>query len=164
MPVLNQIMSVSCKSSAKWKRKNMVDNRESELPGGVMIKILVIDDDPAMTDLLKLLLRQTGAEIRTVNDGRSGINMTKTFSPQIIILDLMMPEMDGWQVCKEIRTFNDVPILILSALDSPGLVAAALDAGADDYLIKPVTSSVLIAHINNLIRRALKEKQNLALC
>jgi len=142
----------------------MVDNRESELPGGVMIKILVIDDDPAMTDLLKLLLRQTGAEIRTVNDGRSGINMTKTFSPQIIILDLMMPEMDGWQVCKEIRTFNDVPILILSALDSPGLVAAALDAGADDYLIKPVTSSVLIAHINNLIRRALKEKQNLALC
>ncbi len=127
-----------------------------------MIKILVIDDDPAMTDLLKLLLRQTGAEIRTVNDGRSGINMTRSFTPQIIILDLMMPEMDGWQVCKEIRTFNDVPILILSALDSPGLVAAALDAGADDYLIKPVTSSVLIAHINNLVRRAMKEKQNLA--
>ncbi len=127
-----------------------------------MIKILVIDDDPAMTDLLKLLLRQTGAEIRTVNDGRSGINLTRSFKPQIIILDLMMPEMDGWQVCKEIRTFNDVPILILSALDSPGLVAAALDAGADDYLIKPVTSSVLIAHINNLVRRAMKEKQNLA--
>lgn len=126
-----------------------------------MTKILVIDDDPAMTDLLKLLLRQTGAEIRTVNDGRSGISMTRSFCPGIIILDLMMPEMDGWQVCKEIRTFDDVPILILSALDSPGLVAAALDAGADDYLIKPVTSSVLIAHINNLVRRAQKEKHNL---
>ncbi len=128
-----------------------------------MIKILVIDDDPAMTDLLKLLLRQTGAEIRTVNDGRAGINLTKSFNPSIIILDLMMPEMDGWQICKEIRTFNDVPILILSALDSPGLVAAALDTGADDYLIKPVTSSVLIAHINNLVRRAQKEKQNVVI-
>ena len=107
-----------------------------------MNKILVIDDDPAMTDLLKLLLRQTGAEIRIANDGRTGINLTKTFIPRIIILDLMMPEMDGWQICKEIRTFSNVPILILSALDNPGLVAAALDAGADDYLIKPVTSGV----------------------
>lgn len=123
-----------------------------------MNKILVIDDDPAMTDLLKLLLRQTGAEIRIANDGKTGINLTKTFSPRIIILDLMMPEMDGWQICKEIRTFSNIPILILSALDSPGLVAAALDAGADDYLIKPVTSGALIAHLNNLVRRANFEK------
>ncbi len=123
-----------------------------------MNKILVIDDDPAMTDLLKLLLRQTGAEIRIANDGRTGIGLAKTFAPRIIILDLMMPEMDGWQICKEIRTFSNVPILILSALDNPGLVAAALDAGADDYLIKPVTSGVLIAHLNNLIRRANLDK------
>ena len=69
-----------------------------------------------------------------------------------------MPEMDGWQVCKQIRTFSDTPILILSALDSPGLVAAALDSGADDYLIKPVTSGVLVAYINKLVRRAKLEK------
>jgi DNA-binding response OmpR family regulator len=124
-----------------------------------MRKILVIDDDLAMTDLLKLLLRQTGAEIRVANDGRTGINLAKTSNPHIIILDLMMPEIDGWQICKEIRTFCSTPILILSALDNPGLVAAALDAGADDYLIKPVTSSVLVAHINNLVRRANLEKQ-----
>ncbi len=118
-----------------------------------MLKILVIDDDPAMTDLLKLLLRPTGAEIHTVNDGRTGIQTVKDFAPNIIILDLMMPEMDGWQVCKEIRTFSKTPILILSALDSPGMVAAALDSGADDYLIKPVTSGVLVAYINKLVRR-----------
>ncbi len=65
----------------------------------------------------------------------------------------MMPDMNGWQVCKAVSEFSKVPILILSALDSPGLVAAALDSGADDYLIKPVPSSVLVAHINNLVRR-----------
>jgi len=123
-----------------------------------MKKILVIDDDLAMTDLLKLLLRPTGSEVRVANDGRTGIDLVKKHSPQIIILDLMMPEMDGWQICKEIRTFSNTPILILSALDNPGLVAAALDAGADDYLIKPVTSSALIAHMNNLLRRANLEK------
>ena len=123
-----------------------------------MLKILVIDDDIAMTDLLKLLLRPTGAEIHTTNDGKTGIASVKSFSPHIIILDLMMPEMDGWQVCKQIRTFSDTPILILSALDSPGLVAAALDSGADDYLIKPVTSGVLVAYINKLVRRAKLEK------
>lgn len=123
-----------------------------------MLKILVIDDDPAMTDLLKLLLKPVGAEINTANSGIDGIRQTKQHSPHIVILDLMMPLMDGWQVCKEIRNFSNVPILILSALDSPGMVAAALDAGADDYLIKPVTSGALTARINNLIRRANNEK------
>ena len=123
-----------------------------------MLNILVIDDDPAMTDLLKLLLRPTGATIQTANEGKTGIEIAKETQPNLIILDLMMPEMDGWQVCTEVRTFSDTPILILSALDSPGMVAAALDSGADDYLIKPVTSSVLIAHINNLVRRTNVEK------
>jgi two-component system KDP operon response regulator KdpE len=74
--------------------------------------------------------------------------------PDVIILDLMMPDMDGYEVCAKIRDFSIVPILVLSALDMPGMVSKALDAGADDYLIKPVTSSILIAHLNNLVRRA----------
>ncbi len=65
----------------------------------------------------------------------------------------MMPGMDGWQVCSEVRKFSSVPIVIFSALDNPGLVASALDAGADDYLVKPVPSGVLIAHLNKLTRR-----------
>jgi two-component system KDP operon response regulator KdpE len=72
----------------------------------------------------------------------------------VVILDLMMPGMNGWQVSKAIRAFSDVPILILSAIDSPGLVAEALDAGADDYLTKPVSSGTLIAHINKILRRS----------
>lgn len=123
------------------------------------MKILVIDDDPAMTDLLKLLLQTTASEIFTANTGNDGVNRARRLSPEVVILDLMMPEMDGWQVCEKIREFSTVPILILSAVDNPGMVAKALDAGADDYLIKPVPSGVLIAHINNLVRRAKAEKE-----
>jgi two-component system KDP operon response regulator KdpE len=117
------------------------------------MKILVIDDDPAMTDLLKLLLEPASTAVLTTNSGPEGILLARTERPDVIILDLMMPDMSGWQVSKAVREFSKVPILILSALDSPGLVAAALDAGADDYLIKPVPSNVLVAHINNLVRR-----------
>ncbi len=119
----------------------------------VTMKILVIDDDPAMTDLLKLLLAPAAAEVIAANSGPDGIRLANDSKPDVITLDLMMPDINGWQVCKAIRKVSSIPILILSALDSPGLVAAALDAGADDYLIKPVPSSVLMAHINKLVRR-----------
>ncbi|HTX90215.1 MAG TPA: response regulator transcription factor [Anaerolineales bacterium] len=120
-------------------------------------KVLTIDDDPAMTELLTLLLKTRGLDAFMANSGEEGIRRIREISPDVVILDLMMPGMDGWQVCTEVRSFSDVPILILSALDSPGMVASALDAGADDYLVKPVPSGVLIAHLNTLIRRAAKE-------
>jgi DNA-binding response OmpR family regulator len=65
----------------------------------------------------------------------------------------MMPDMDGWQVCKAVRAFSNLPILILSALDEPAIVASVLDIGADDFLVKPVPSTVLVAHLNKLARR-----------
>lgn len=117
------------------------------------MKILVIDDDPAMTELLKLLLAPSLFEVLTANSGQQGIDLAHEKEPDMILLDLMMPEMNGWQVCKQIRKFSQVPIIILSALDNPGLVADALDAGADDYLIKPVPNRVLTAHIDKLVRR-----------
>ncbi len=116
--------------------------------------ILVIDDDPAITELLKEILQSNNTVVYTSNRGEEGIELARKIKPDIIILDLMMPEIDGWQVCKRLREFSNAPILILSALDNPKLVAAALDAGADDYIIKPVSSSILIAHVNNLLRRS----------
>jgi DNA-binding response OmpR family regulator len=127
------------------------------------IKAIAIDDDPAMTDLLTLLLKSHGLEIFSANSGEEGLQLVHAIDPDIIILDLMMPGLDGWQVCREIRTFSNVPIIILSALDNPGMVASALDAGADDYLIKPVPSGVLIAHLNNLTRRANAENNGIDL-
>lgn len=117
-------------------------------------KILVIDDDEGMTELLSLLLAPASSEIIIANSGPDGIALTKKHRPDVIILDLMMPEMNGWRICKQIREFSDVPILILSAIDAPGIVAQALDVGADDYLVKPVSSGTLIAHLNKLVRRA----------
>ena len=121
-------------------------------------KILAIDDDPAMAELLTLLFKPQGFDVRKANTGEEGMAVIRSDPPDVVILDLMMPGMDGWQVCAEVRKFSKVPILVLSALDSPGMVASALDAGADDYLIKPVPSGVLIAHLNNLARRASLEK------
>jgi two-component system, OmpR family, response regulator MtrA len=121
-------------------------------------KVLIIDDDPAMTELLTLLLKTRGLDASMANSGEEGVKLIREISPDVVILDLMMPGMDGWQVCTEVRSFSDVPILILSALDSPGMVASALDAGVDDYLVKPVPCGVLIAHLNTLTRRASTEK------
>lgn len=115
--------------------------------------VLTIDDDTAITELLAMLLRTHGYEVITANTGEEGIKTIKEKTPHVVILDLMMPGLDGWQVCKSVREFSNVPIVILSALDDPKMIASALDAGADDYLVKPVSSSILVAHLNRLIRR-----------
>ena len=118
------------------------------------VKLLVIDDDSAVTDLLSLLLKSNGFEVSATNNSAEGLGMIREISPDVVILDLMMPEMDGWQICKAVREFSQVPIIILSALNDPSMIASVLDAGADDYLTKPTPSRVLIAHINRLINRS----------
>jgi len=118
------------------------------------VKVIAIDDDPAMTELLSLLLKTHGFEVETANLGDDGVRLIRESSPDVVILDLMMPEMDGWKVCAEVRKFSNVPILIFSALDNPGMVASALDNGADDYIVKPVSSGVLVARLNKLTRRS----------
>ena len=116
-------------------------------------KILVIDDDAAVTDLLSMLLRSQGFDVIATNSSSDGLGFIRKDEPDMIILDLMMPEIDGWEVCRSVRTFSQVPIIVLSALNDPSMVASVLDAGADDYLTKPTPSRVLVAHINRLIRR-----------
>jgi DNA-binding response OmpR family regulator len=117
------------------------------------IKILVIDDDSAVTDLLSLLLKSQGFDVTATNSSTDGLSMIRDNSPDVVVLDLMMPEMDGWQICKTVREFSQVPIIILSALNDPSMIASVLDAGADDYLTKPTPSRVLVAHINRLVHR-----------
>lgn len=121
------------------------------------MKILIIDDDPAMTDLFRMTLSSSQTTIYTSNTGREGVELARKCNPDIILLDLMMPEMDGWQVTTEIRKFTLAPVVIISAIDNPGLIAKALDAGADDFLVKPVPSSILLAHIRNLAWRQTTE-------
>lgn len=117
------------------------------------MKILVIDEDPAMIELLRLLLTPSFFEVITASSTQEGVELTRSAKPDIILLDISLTEINGWKICKTLRKLTSVPILILSALDNPGLVADALDAGADDYLIKPVPNRVLTAHIEKLVRR-----------
>ena len=117
------------------------------------MKVLSIDDDVAMTELTAMLLRTHGFDVLTANIARAAIQIVREQHPQAVSLDLMMPDMDGRQVCQAIREFSNVPIIILSALNDPETVASALDSGADDYLVKPVPSQVLAAHLNRLIKR-----------
>jgi DNA-binding response OmpR family regulator len=142
------------------RHDNLLDDNIIIIPMEIrkMLKILTIDDDPAMTALLALLLKKLSLDVYIANTGEEGIKLTREISPDVVILDLMMPGMDGWQVCSQVRLFSNVPILILSALDSPGMVASALDAGADDYLVKPVPVGVLLAHLHTLTRRPVNKK------
>jgi DNA-binding response OmpR family regulator len=116
-------------------------------------QILVIDDDVAITELMSMLLKTHGFDVITCNSGADGVKMAEINKPDAILLDLMMPDMDGWQVCKSIRVFSNTPILVLSAINDPRMVASVLDAGADDFLVKPVPSGVLVAHIRKMVRR-----------
>jgi two-component system OmpR family response regulator len=117
------------------------------------IEVLLIDDDVDLSMMLRTLLRGQDIQIRSVCSGEEGIQSVQDNPPDVVILDLLMPGMDGWEVCEHIRSFSDVPILILSALGAPGSVARALDAGADDYLIKPVHASLLATRLRTLVRR-----------
>jgi DNA-binding response OmpR family regulator len=126
------------------------------------VEVLLIDDDPDLALMLRTLLKGQDFQICAEFNGEDGIEACNKARPDVVILDLLMPGMDGWEVCEKIREFSDVPILILSALGSPGSVARALDAGADDYLIKPVHASLLASRLRTLVRRRLQVQEVIA--
>lgn len=121
-------------------------------------RVLMIDDDIAMTEMLQVALEAKSFKVETVHTGKEGIEAARRLKPDVVVLDLYMPGMGGLEVCRGIREFSQVPILVLSAMSKPGTATHALDEGADDFLIKPVPSNVLIAHLNNLTRRARAER------
>ena len=118
------------------------------------VKVLAIDDDIEMTELLRFILESDLFDITTTNSGLDGIKLIRKHRYDVVIVDLSMPIMDGFEVCKEIRKFSNIPILILSAIKKPEIIVQALDEGADDYLVKPITKDVLAAHLNKIVRRA----------
>jgi DNA-binding response OmpR family regulator len=113
--------------------------------------ILLIDDDEVETGLMRRLLNRFGFEVVVANSGLEGLQLVSECDPAMVILDLMMPEISGWEVCTEIRKFSDVHILIFSAVGEPSLVAKALFAGANHFFPKPTPITVLVEYINNAI-------------
>ena len=115
--------------------------------------ILVIDNDPSTSAVFKRLLETKGYNVLTTNSSRESLAIVERVMLDLIILDLLMPEMDGWQLCKAIREMTRTPILIISAIESSEIITKTLNLGADDYLVKPVSSFTLLAHVKNLVRR-----------
>lgn len=116
-------------------------------------KILVVDDDKHISELLKLYLEKDGYEVYLANDGGTGLEMFKSKSPNLVLLDIMLPVMDGWQVCKEIRRINNTPIIMLTAKGETFDKVLGLELGADDYIVKPFEPKELIARVKAVLRR-----------
>ncbi|MNH90497.1 Alkaline phosphatase synthesis transcriptional regulatory protein PhoP [compost metagenome] len=117
-------------------------------------KILVVDDEPSISMLIEFNLKLVGYEVHCVYDGEAVFEAIQTFRPDLIILDLMLPKMDGFQVCRKLRTQNNlVPIIMLTAMQDLSDKIAGLDNGADDYMTKPFSPQELISRIQAIIRR-----------
>lgn len=124
-----------------------------------MKKVLVVDDDKNICELLKLYLQKEGFEVYFAYDGSEAVTVAKEKTPDIIVLDVMMPVINGWEACKLIRQFSDVPIIMLTALDTTENKVQGLNIGADDYIVKPFEPVEVIARINAHLRRAEKSAE-----
>jgi DNA-binding response OmpR family regulator len=120
----------------------------------VTARILVADDDPKHAQLIRLYLEREGHQVLTVGDGRAALDQARARRPDLIVLDIMMPLVDGLDVCRILRAESDVAILLVTARSSENDMLLGLDIGADDYLAKPVSPRELTARVRALLRRA----------
>lgn len=116
-------------------------------------RVLVVDDDINICELVRLYLEKEGFSVSVCYDGRKSVEVFKELAPDIVILDIMLPGMDGWQVCREIRRLSAIPIIMLSAKDETFNKVLGLELGADDYVVKPFEPKELIARIRAVLRR-----------
>jgi DNA-binding response OmpR family regulator len=117
------------------------------------VKILVVDDEPPIIDVLSYNLRRANYEVVVARDGEQALTQARREQPDLIILDLMLPRLDGLEVCRTLRRECDVPIIMLTALDAEVDRVVGLELGADDYVVKPFSVRELMARVKNVLRR-----------
>ena len=118
-----------------------------------MSTLLLIEDDYILSETLRLMLIKKGFTVETAGDAITGLQKAYAIKPDLIILDIMLPGMDGWQACERFREMSDVPIIMLTAIGSDQDIVKGLNMGADDYIVKPVTAEELTARVRALLRR-----------
>ena len=116
-------------------------------------KILVVDDDSNISELLKVYFTNEGYEVKIASDGVEGISFFKMYEPDIVLLDIMLPKKDGWQVCREIREMSSKPIIMITAKGEVFDKVLGLELGADDFLVKPFDMKELSARVKAVLRR-----------
>jgi two-component system OmpR family response regulator len=125
-------------------------------PDGKPVRALVVDDEPAISELVSMALRYEKFEVRTASSGRTAVAEAKDFNPDIIVLDIMLPDFDGLEVMRRIRADNaDVPVLFLTAKDAVADRVVGLTSGGDDYVTKPFSVEELVARIRGIVRRSI---------
>lgn len=124
-----------------------------------MTHLLLIDDEAIITEPLARRLQMRGFRVTVAENGKIGLTKALTLKPDLVVLDVMMPVMDGWEVCRRLRAQSTVPILMLTALDDDFDRITGLELGADDYLAKPFSTNVLVARIQAMLRRVQLDKQ-----
>ena len=117
------------------------------------LKVLVVEDDPNTRDILRMYLERAGYELQAAADGDTGLRLARRIQPDLIVLDLMLPGMDGWEVCRNLREWSDVPILILSARQEEQDRLLGLGLGADDYVVKPFSPREVVLRVQAILRR-----------
>ena len=117
-------------------------------------KILVVDDEKKIVDIVKAYLERDGYRVIVAYDGRLALQMARSESPDLIVLDLMLPELSGWEVCRTLRTESNVPIIMLTARDDDSDKIVGLELGADDYVVKPFNPKELVSRVRAVLRRA----------
>ena len=118
-----------------------------------MSRILIVEDEKKIARFLELELTHEGYEVQTAGDGRSGLEQAQSWQPDLLILDLMLPELSGIEVCRRLRHDSDVPIIMLTAKDDVSDKVMGLDMGADDYMMKPFSPKELVARVKAVFRR-----------
>ncbi len=117
-------------------------------------RILIVDDDENICELLRLYLEKDGFETRIANDGEQAVAFAQDFAPDLILLDIMLPKLDGWQVCRQIRKTSETPIIMLTAKGETFDKVLGLELGADDYVTKPFDTKEVLARIKAVLRRS----------
>lgn len=120
--------------------------------------ILVVDDEAHIRELVRLYLEKEGFHVALAADGEEAVHKVKSLHPQLIILDIMLPKFDGWDVCREVRKFADTPIIMLTAKGEEFDKVLGLELGADDYLTKPFSPRELVARVKAILRRTVTEE------
>ena len=124
------------------------------------VKVLVVDDDSNICELLRLYLEKENYDVKVVYDGRTAVDTVASFQPDIMLLDVMMPKLDGWQVCREVRKFSQVPIIMITAKGEVFDKVLGLELGADDYVTKPFDTKEVVARVKAVLRRSSTEEES----
>ena len=124
-----------------------------------MLKILIVDDEPAVTDLLSYNLRKANYHVLVAEDGHSALKLVDSESPDLILLDLMLPVIDGLDVCRYLRRSSQIPIIMITALGEETDRVVGLELGADDYICKPFSVRELLARVKAVLRRTTEHKK-----